>query len=80
MLDHGHGLMSVYVHLNDIFVVEGQRALKGEVIGTVGQTGRATGPHLHLGITLFAEQLDPERVIGPFPGRRRDVQESGQRR
>lgn len=67
MIDHGHGLMSIYVHMSEITVEEGQTVAAGETIGAVGQTGRTTGPHLHLGVTLFAEQLDPKLVIGPFP-------------
>jgi len=67
MIDHGHGLMSVYVHMSETTVAEGQRIAKGEMIGRVGQTGRATGPHLHWGVTLFSTQLDPALVAGPMP-------------
>ncbi len=67
MIDHGHGLMSVYTHMSDIAVVEGDDVEAGQTIGAVGQTGRATGPHLHWGVTLFATQLDPMLVAGPMP-------------
>ncbi len=67
MLDHGHGLTSVYVHMNDILVTDGQRVTKGTPIGKVGHTGRVTGPHLHWGVTLFATHLDPMLVAGPMP-------------
>ncbi|MEQ8666978.1 MAG: M23 family metallopeptidase [Rhodospirillales bacterium] len=67
MVDHGHGLMSVYTHMSDIAVAEGSRVEAGDVIGAVGQTGRATGPHLHWGVTLFSVQLDPMLVAGPMP-------------
>ena len=50
VVDHGLGLMSIFAHLEDIFVEEGQKIKIGEKIGSVGMTGRATGPHLHWGI------------------------------
>ena len=52
VVDHGLGLISIFAHLQDIFVTEGQYLKIGEKIGTVGMTGRATGPHLHWGIYL----------------------------
>ncbi|MCP5367016.1 MAG: M23 family metallopeptidase [Hyphomicrobiales bacterium] len=67
MVDHGHGLTSVYAHMRDLRVAEGQVVERGAVIGTVGQSGRATGPHLHWGISLFATALDPALVAGPPP-------------
>ncbi len=67
ILDHGHGLTSIYIHMNQITVREGERVSKGQVIGHVGATGRATGPHLHWGITLGSKHLDPELVAGPMP-------------
>ncbi len=66
MLDHGHGLSSIYVHLHRIAVSEGQHLAKGQVLGTVGQTGRATGPHLHWGVSLFATHLDPQLLVPPM--------------
>ncbi len=59
MLDHGHGLTSVYVHMSSIAVKQGQRLNRGDAIGAVGRTGRATGNHLHWGVTLFKTHLDP---------------------
>ena len=67
MIDHGHGLASVYVHLSAIAVAEGQRVAQGGRIGAVGATGRATGPHLHWGVSLFDVALDPELLVGPMP-------------
>jgi murein DD-endopeptidase MepM/ murein hydrolase activator NlpD len=67
MLDHGHGLTSVYAHMSEILVTGGQRVTKGTPIGKVGKTGRVTGPHLHWGVTLFATHLDPVLVAGPMP-------------
>lgn len=68
MIDHGHGLASVYVHLREIFVDEGERVAQGTPIGTVGASGRATGPHLHWGVSLFDVALDPALLVGPMPG------------
>ena len=67
MVDHGHGLMSVYIHMSEITVTDGQRLDVGDVIGAIGSTGRSTGPHLHWGVTLFSEQLDPMLLVGPMP-------------
>ncbi|GAB6051682.1 M23 family metallopeptidase [Magnetospira thiophila] len=67
MLDHGHGLTSVYIHMDTIQVVDGQRLEKGQILGTVGATGRATGPHLHWGVSLFATPIDPKLLVGEMP-------------
>ena len=58
-VDHGLGLHSMYFHLSEISVVEGQLVRRGEVIGQVGASGRATGPHLHWGIRLNGARVDP---------------------
>ena len=63
ILDHGGGLYTLYVHLMSSRVREGQRVRRGEVIGLSGATGRATGPHLHWGVSLFGERLDPVRLM-----------------
>lgn len=65
MLDHGHGLTSVYVHMDEILVTPGERVSKGTPIGTVGMTGRVSGPHLHWGVSLFGTHLDPALLAGP---------------
>jgi murein DD-endopeptidase MepM/ murein hydrolase activator NlpD len=63
-LDHGQGLVSVYIHLNKHLVKQGQSIKQGEIIGAVGQTGRATGPHLHWGVYLNRTAVDPNLLMG----------------
>jgi len=58
-IDHGHGLITIYCHLNAIKTKPGTIVQQGEVIGTVGQTGRVTGPHLHWTIALNKVKVDP---------------------
>ena len=59
MLDHGHGVTSVYSHLSKLLVKKNQKIEKGHVIGLVGSTGRSTGPHLDWRINWFDQRLDP---------------------
>ena len=67
VVDHGHGLSSVFVHLSKLDVAAGDRIEQGEVLGRVGATGRATGPHLHWGMNWFDVRVDPELLVGPMP-------------
>ena len=67
IIDHGHGLSSTFLHLQEILVSEGQFVEKGEVFATVGSTGRSTGPHLDWRINLFKARLDPELIAGDMP-------------
>jgi len=62
-LDHGQGLYTMYFHLSGIKVKTDEIVQKGEVIGWVGMTGRATGPHLHWGVRLGGERVDPVALI-----------------
>ena len=64
ILDHGMGLTSAFLHLDTVSVREGQRVRQGEPIGTVGATGRATGPHLHWSVTWNGARIDPQSVAG----------------
>jgi len=63
LLDHGHGLNSVYVHLNKAVVSTGEKVTKGQKIGEVGSTGRSTGPHLHWGVQWYKKRIDPELLL-----------------
>lgn len=67
LIDHGHGLSSVFVHMSRIDVKPEQRIEQGQVIGAVGATGRATGPHLHWGMNWFDTRIDPQLLVGPMP-------------
>lgn len=60
MIDHGQGLISYYLHNEDVMVEEGQRVVQGEQIGTVGSRGRSTGPHLCWRLKWRGRNLDPE--------------------
>jgi murein DD-endopeptidase MepM/ murein hydrolase activator NlpD len=63
LIDHGHGLSSVFIHLSRIDVKVGARIAQGQPIAAVGATGRASGPHLHWGFNWFGERLDPALLI-----------------
>jgi len=65
LLDHGHGVSSNFLHLSRIDVHVGDRVVQGQVIGAVGATGRATGPHLHWGMNWFQTRIDPLLVLEP---------------
>ncbi|HXV23793.1 MAG TPA: M23 family metallopeptidase [Alphaproteobacteria bacterium] len=67
VIDHGHGLSSTFIHLSRIDVEVGARLRQGDIVGAVGATGRATGPHLHWGMNWFEVRLDPQLVVGPMP-------------
>ena len=59
VLDHGQGVISLYIHLSRMDVEKGDRVSKGEEIGAVGQTGLATGPNLHWAVYIHGTPVDP---------------------
>jgi len=62
-VDHGLGLHTLYFHLDTVAVAEGDRVDRGQTLGTVGATGRATGPHLHFGAQLGGARIDPAALL-----------------
>ena len=68
-IDHGLGLHSMYFHLSEVLVEEGQPVRRGQLIGRVGSTGRATGPHLHWSLRWRDARLDPMLVAGAMPAK-----------
>ena len=63
IFDHGHGISTLYMHMDKIFVKVGDHIKKGDVVGTVGATGRATGPHLDIRLNWYDVRLDPATVL-----------------
>ncbi len=63
IFDHGHGVSTLYMHMEKIFVKKGQKVKQGDIIGTVGSTGRSTGAHLDIRLNWFKVRLDPATVL-----------------
>ena len=63
IFDHGHGVSTLFMHMDEIFVKVGDHVKKGDIVGTVGATGRATGPHLDIRLNWFGIRLDPATVL-----------------
>lgn len=63
IIDHGYGLHTIYAHMKDINVKTGDKIKKGDIIGTVGKTGRATGPHLHWGASVNGIKFNPPSLL-----------------
>ena len=63
IFDHGHGISTLYMHMKTLIVKKGQKVKQGDVIGTVGSTGRSTGAHLDVRLNWFQVRLDPATVL-----------------
>ena len=63
IFDHGHGISTLYMHMKEIYVEKNQKVKQGEIIGTVGSTGRSTGAHLDVRLNWFGTRLDPMTVL-----------------
>ena len=66
MIDHGNGLGSAFLHCSQILVKPGEHVRRGQPIGRIGMTGRATGPHLHWSLVWNGARLDPILFTGPM--------------
>jgi len=67
ILDHGYSLSSSFLHLSKLSVKVGQKVKQGDVIGEIGSTGRATGPHLDWRMNLLNKRVNPETIVAPMP-------------
>jgi murein DD-endopeptidase MepM/ murein hydrolase activator NlpD len=67
MIDHGQGLLTMYLHLSEFKVKEGDTVSKGQILGLSGGTGRATAPHLHFAVRWHGEYLDPRTLLELHP-------------
>ena len=63
IFDHGHGISTLYMHMKDVKVEVGQKVKQGDIVGTLGKSGRATGPHLDIRLNWFEVKLDPASVL-----------------
>jgi murein DD-endopeptidase MepM/ murein hydrolase activator NlpD len=68
VVDHGQGVQTRYAHLSSVVVAAGQELAKSEIVGRVGRSGRATGPHLHFEVALDGRKVDPATVAQRVPG------------
>jgi murein DD-endopeptidase MepM/ murein hydrolase activator NlpD len=72
ILDHGHGLSSTFLHLSEVLVEAGTRVDKGLLIGRVGSTGRASGPHLDWRMNWLDKRVDPQQLVSGLPVAEKD--------
>jgi murein DD-endopeptidase MepM/ murein hydrolase activator NlpD len=68
VVDHGQGVQTRYAHLSSVAVAAGQELARSEIVGRVGRSGRATGPHLHFEVALDGRKVDPATVAQRVPG------------
>lgn len=66
LIDHGHGLTSLMVHLSKLLIGEGEVVQQGQPVAEAGMTGRATGPHLHWGVFWFGARVDAQSLVPPM--------------
>ena len=67
ILDHGYGLSSSFLHLSEVLVSVGDQLAPGDLIGAIGATGRATGPHLDWRMSWLNQRIDPQLLVPPMP-------------
>ena len=67
MLDHGQGLVTIYMHLSEFKVKEGEKVAAGQLIALSGGTGRSTAPHLHFAVRWRGEYLNPATLLALHP-------------
>lgn len=79
IIDHGAGVFTKYLHLKEIFVLDGSMVGKGEIIGAVGMTGRATGPHLHFSVVLGNASVSPFWFVRATEALDEEVNRKGKR-
>ena len=63
IFDHGHGISTLYMHMHEIFVNVGDHVKKGDIVATIGTSGRSTGPHLDIRLNWFGTRLDPATIL-----------------
>jgi murein DD-endopeptidase MepM/ murein hydrolase activator NlpD len=68
VIEHANGLRSLYAHMDKRMVRLGERVAAGQQIGTSGASGKATGPHLHMEVSLDGDNIDPQAVLGKLEG------------
>jgi len=79
IMDHGLGVNSTYAHLSSMAVKVGQRVEQGQLLGEIGATGRATGPHLHWGVNVGQVRVDAALLVPPMPKTAPSAAESGKK-
>ena len=63
IFDHGHGISTLFMHMKNVHVKVGEKVKQGDIVGTLGQSGRATGPHLDVRLNWFDVKLNPASIL-----------------